>query len=121
MKKKNEEYSILFDCYGALLSDRQREVFEQYNEDNLSLSEIAANLGVSRQAVHIAVNKAADDLVDYEEKLGLAARHAKYEKAQNEIENGIDGILKNKARAVFVDPDMAKVLRRIKKLVKELD
>ena len=121
MKKTNEEYSILYDFYGALLSERQREVFELYHEDNLSLSEIGANLDVSRQAVHIAVGKAREELEEYEEKLGLIAKHMAYEKAAGEVDAKIDAILKNKSRAVFVDPDTAKTLRRIKKLIKELD
>ena len=121
MKKTNEEYSLLYDYYGALLSGRQREVFELYNEENLSLSEIAANLGVSRQAVHIAVGKSRKELEGYEDKLGLIAKLAVYEKAQKEIDSKIDAILKDKERAFPVDPDVAKTLRRIKKLVRELD
>ena len=121
MKKTNAEYSLLYDYYGALLSERQREVFELYNEDNLSLSEIGANIGVSRQAVHIAVGKAGEELEGYEEKLGLIAKHAAYEKSRAEIDEKIDLILKDKARLGLVDQDVAKILRRIKKLVKELD
>jgi len=121
MKKTNEEYSILYDFYGPLLSERQREVFELYYEDNLSLSEIGANLGVSRQAVHIAVSKAGEELAAYEEKLGLIAKHKAYEKAGGEIEKKIDAILKDKWRVMSIDPDTAKTLRRIKKLIKELD
>ena len=121
MKKTNEEYSILFDFYGPLLSERQREVFELYYEENLSLSEIGANLGVSRQAVHIAVNKAGEELADYDERLGLIANSKAYAKAACEIETKIDAILKDKARMASLDPDVAKTLRRIKKLVRELD
>ena len=121
MKKTNEEYSMLYDFYGALLSERQREVFELYYEDNLSLSEIGANIGVSRQAVHIAVSKAGGELESYEEKLGLIAKHKSYEKAQAEIDAKIDAILKNKSAMASLDPEIAKTLRRVKKLVKELD
>ena len=121
MKRTNEEYSIMYDFYGPLLSDRQRVVFELYNEDNLSLSEIGANLGVSRQAVHIAVTKAGEELEGFEEKLGLIARHKAYEKMRAEIDSRIDSILKGKVTAISKDPDTAKALRRIKRLVKELD
>ena len=120
LKKTNEEYSLLYDFYGALLSARQREVFELYNEDNLTLSEIGANLGVSRQAVHIAVLKACEELEGYEEKLGLIAKHKSCEKIQEEIDAKIDELLKDKARTIIADPDMGKTLRRIKRLVKEL-
>ena len=121
MKKPSEEYSLLYDYYGALLSDRQREVFEQYYEDNLSLSEIAANLGVSRQAVHIALGKASGLLETYEEKLGLIARHTACEKSLKEAEEKTDAILKDKVLAALASPDLMKDLRRVKKLIKGLD
>ena len=121
MKKTNEEYSLLYDYYGALLSDRQREVFELYYEDNLSLSEIAANLGVSRQAVHIALGKASGILETYEEKLGLIARHAVTEKALAEAVDKTDAILKDKVLAALASPDVMKDLRRVKKIIKGLD
>ena len=121
MKKTNEEYSMLYDYYGALLSDRQREVFELYHEENLSLSEIAQDLGVSRQAVHISLGKARDELEIFEIKLGLVGKHAVYERTLKEVEARTDGILKDKDRLKAMDPAVAKDLRRIKKLVKELD
>ena len=121
MKKTNEEYSLLYDFYGALLSERQREAFELYHEENLSLSEIAQGLGVSRQAVHISLGKARGELEAFEEKLGLVAKHAAYEKTLKEVEARADGILKDKSRAAALDPEAAKALRRIKKIVRELD
>ncbi|MDR3363836.1 MAG: DNA-binding protein [Clostridiales Family XIII bacterium] len=117
----NEECSLLYDYYGALLSERQREVFGLYYEENYSLSEIAANLGVSRQAVHIALNKASSSLKAFEGKLGLVAKHAAYEKALKEVLAKADGILKDSSRAAAIDPAALKDLRRIKKLIKDLD
>ena len=121
LKKTNEEYSLLYDYYGALLSERQREVFELYHEENLSLSEIAQSLGVSRQAVHISLCKARDEIEIFEVKLGLVAKHGVFEKTLKEVEAKADGILKDKERARALDPEVAKGLRRIKKLVRELD
>jgi len=112
---------MLYDFYGILLSERQREVFDLYHEENFSLSEIAYSLGVSRQAVHISLNKARRELEEYEEKLGLIAKHAEYEKVQSEIETKVDSIIKDKERMVYVDAETAKLLRRIKKLIKEFD
>ncbi len=68
-----ERQSMLFDFYGALLNDSQNEVMALYHEDNLSLSEIAAELGQSRQAVHYTLKKAEKALNGYEDKLGLVA------------------------------------------------
>jgi len=120
-RKKDEEYSMLYDFYGALLTERQREVFDLYHEENFSLSEIAVSLGVSRQAVHISLNKARGELEEYEEKLGLIAKHNEYEKIQNEIDTKIDAILKDKERMASIGAEELKVLRRIKKLIKGLD
>ena len=120
-RKKGEEYSMLYDFYGTLLTERQREVFDLYHEENFSLSEIADSLGVSRQAVHISLNKARRELEEYEEKLGLVVKHEKYEKVQSEIESKIDAILKDKERMASIGSEEAKLLRRIKKLIKGLD
>lgn len=121
MKKTSEEYSLLYDYYGTLLSGRQCEVFELYYEENLSLSEIAANLGVSRQAVHIALGKASAFLEIFEDKLGLIAKHAACEQSLNEAEERINAVLKDKALAALASPDVVKDLKRVKKLIKGLD
>ena len=68
-----EQQSMLYDFYGALLSASQNEVMELYHEDNLSLSEIAEELGTTRQAVHYTLKKAEKALAEYEDKLGLVA------------------------------------------------
>jgi predicted DNA-binding protein YlxM (UPF0122 family) len=120
-RKTNEEYSILYDFYGTLLTERQREVFDLYHEENFSLSEIADSIGVSRQAVHISLNKARRELEEYEEKLGLIAKHNEYEKVLGEVEPMVDTILKDKERMACIDAETAKVLKRIKKLIKGLD
>ena len=63
--------SLLYDFYGALLSENQYEVMTMYHEDNLSLSEIAEELGMTRQAVHYTLKKAEGKLEEYDNKLGL--------------------------------------------------
>ena len=70
-----ELQSLLFDFYGALLNESQNEVMALYPEDNLSLSEIAEDLGMSRQAVHYTLKKAEKALNGYEDKLGLVAEY----------------------------------------------
>lgn len=65
---------ILFDLYGALLTEKQRRCLEMHFLDDLSLSEIADEYGVSRQAVYDIVRRSELVLNDYEAKLGLAAR-----------------------------------------------
>lgn len=72
-----EYASMLYDFYGSLLSEPKREVMSMYHEDNLSLSEIAEELGQSRQAVHYTLKKAEKALEEYEDKLGLIAAYEK--------------------------------------------
>ena len=64
------EASLLFDFYGQLLSERQRQVMELYYEENLSLGEIAEEFNISRQGVYDALKTAQKSLEHYEEKLG---------------------------------------------------
>ena len=74
MTEKNYGVSKLLDIYGDVLSERQRLAVELYYNDDLSLSEIAEELGISRQAVRELIGKAGEELRFLEEKLGLAAR-----------------------------------------------
>lgn len=66
--------SLLNDFYGPLLTPRQRELVALYFDQDLSLGEIAAQFGVSRQAVHDLLRRSAAALEGYERRLGLAAR-----------------------------------------------
>ncbi len=63
--------SVLFDIYGGLLTDKKRKTMELYNEDNLSLAEIADEFGISRSAVYDSIRSTENTLLGYEEKLGL--------------------------------------------------
>lgn len=84
------ENSLLYDFYGQLLSKRQQEVMALYHEENLSLSEIAEEFGISRQAVHDTLKKAEQALNEYEAKLGLMARLMKSKEAVADIDTRID-------------------------------
>ena len=85
-----EYASLLYDFYGALLNDPQREVMELYHEDNLSLAEIADETGTSRQAVHYTLKKAEKALEGFETKLGLIAAYEKNQKLASEALHLID-------------------------------
>ena len=71
---KNYDIALLYDFYGDLLTEKRRAVFEDYYDNDLSLSEIAANEGVSRQGIHDTLKKGEEQLRGLEAKLGLAAR-----------------------------------------------
>ena len=79
--------SLLYDFYGALLGDSQREVMMMYHEDNLSLSEIAEELGMTRQAVHYTLKKAESKLEEFDDKLKLVEA---YEENQIKANKAID-------------------------------
>ncbi|NLY54724.1 MAG: YlxM family DNA-binding protein [Firmicutes bacterium] len=67
----------LFSFYGQLLTEKQRLAVEWYFGHDLSLAEIASELGISRQAVHDLLKRAEQTLTAYEEKLGLAESYAR--------------------------------------------
>ena len=69
----------LFDIYESLLNDREKEIFSSYYEDDLSLSEIADNLSVTRNAVHKTIKTVEEKLQNYEDKLHI------YDKKENII------------------------------------
>ena len=74
MFEKNLEIGFLLDFYGEVLSERKRTVLDYYYNDDLSLSEVASEIGISRQGVRELIKKAEEELLFYEEKLGLARR-----------------------------------------------
>ena len=69
---ENRDYLvILYDYYFELFNEKQREYFENYYLENLSLAEISDNLGVSRNAIHKVIQGMEEKLLFYEEKLEL--------------------------------------------------
>lgn len=68
------EQALLFDFYGELLTARQREIYEKLVVEDLSLSEIAQEAGISRQGVHDLIRRCNQTLRGYEEKLHLVER-----------------------------------------------
>lgn len=78
---------ILYDFYGELLNDKQREYFEDYYFNNLSLGEISENTGLSRNAIHKNIKMAEEKLLFYEEKLELYKKRIKLEEIIKEIGN----------------------------------
>ncbi|MGE5604861.1 MAG: YlxM family DNA-binding protein [Bacteroidota bacterium] len=68
---------LLYDFYGGLLTEKQQRVMELYFLENWSLAEIAANEGVSRQAVHDLLQRSEKTIEGFEAKLGLLERFSK--------------------------------------------
>lgn len=72
--EKTAWINLLFDFYGQLLTERQNAAIELYYGQDFSLKEIADEVSVSRQAVHVNLKRAEKLLAGYEEKLGLVAK-----------------------------------------------
>ena len=83
---KNLEISFLLDFYSEMLTQKQREVIEYYYNDDLSLSEIAMNEGITRQGVRDSIKRAEVQLLEMEERLGLAKRF-------REMQEGLESIM----------------------------
>lgn len=83
---KNLEISFLLDFYGSMLTEKQRLMIEYYYNDDLSLAEIADNEGITRQGVRDSIKRAEGQLLELEERLGLAKRF-------QQMQTGLEKIL----------------------------
>ena len=79
------ELALLFDHYGGMLTDKQRECFQLRYEQDLSLGEIAESMGVSRQAVNDSLTRTEALLRRMEENIGSVKRYNDVRKALREI------------------------------------
>lgn len=80
MLEETTRVNLLYDFYGNLLTERQRECLELYYQHDLSLAEIAEDNGISRQGVYDLIKRAIMSLEKAEERLGLVARFSEQEK-----------------------------------------
>ena len=116
---KDLHITFLLDFYGDMLTEKQREVVECYYNEDLSLAEIAEEKGITRQGVRDAIKRAEQQLLEMEERLGLAKRfHMVQEelavicdRAQIEAENERNG-----GNAV-IHEHVEEILRSAEKLV----
>lgn len=74
MFEKDLRISYLLDVYGDLLTDRKAEVLDMYYNEDFSLSEVAEQVGISRQGARDLIRKGQEELLFFEEQLGLAER-----------------------------------------------
>lgn len=100
--EKNIEISLLYDFYGQLLKEQQRQAVTLYYNDDLSLAEIAAELGITRQGVRDCIKRSENLLYNFEEKLGLYKRFGEVESGLQEIE-ALAGSLKTDFNTKTVD------------------
>ncbi|MBQ2846757.1 MAG: DNA-binding protein [Clostridia bacterium] len=77
--------AVLIDFYGEMLTAKQRDFLEYYYNDDLSLSEIAENEGITRQGVRDAIKRAETQLLEMENRLGVAKRFDDMRRSLNDI------------------------------------
>lgn len=87
MADKTLEMALLFDFFGDLLTEKQREYFDLYYNNDLSLSEIAEISGISRQGVRDMLIRAENALREYESKTGVVKRFEEMQRRINELQN----------------------------------
>ncbi len=116
--------SMLFDIYGGLLTDKKKRVMEMYHEDDMSLSEIAEELEVSRAAVHDSLRSAERLLCSYEDKLGILDDYLRKEKLADELRTYIsearDLLAKDMVERKSKD-ELDRCLAKAAELIDELD
>lgn len=113
--EKNVEISMLSEIYGKLLTKKQSEIIEDYYNNDLSLSEIAENNQITRQAVRDILKKGEKKLFEYEEKLLFMKRMLNQEKKIGEVLAELTKIQQNDS-----DKEIANILENIKKDLKAL-
>ena len=84
--EKIVKQGLLYDFYGELLTEHQKQIYEQLVYDDMSLSEIADEAGITRQGVHDLIRRCDKILQDYEDKLHLMERFMKAKEAISEIQ-----------------------------------
>ena len=87
MFQKDMTVSLLLDFYGDILSEHKRGIMEMYYDEDMSLAEIADQIGISRQAVREIVKKSEAELSEFESALGLVKKFDKLKCDLNEIKN----------------------------------
>lgn len=107
--EKNVKISILLDIYGKLLTEKQYKLLDDYYNNDLSLSEIAENEKITRQAVRDNLKKGENNLFEYEEKLGFMKKEIRQEESILAILSEIKKIEKS-----MPDKEVEKILQDVK-------
>ena len=107
--------TMLFDFYGELLTEKQREYFDLHYNEDLSLAEIAALTGISRQGVWDIIRRAEATLRDIEAKTGLVARFRARREALSGVEARLSGLLSSP------DAEARRVAREVMEELRGLD
>lgn len=108
---------LLFDFYGALLTDKQQRCLELHYLNDLSLAEIADEFNVSRQAVHDILRRAEQLLIEYEEKLKLVERSQRQHQTIQQVYDLIGDLPANLRQL----PQISQALEKLACLLKQIE
>ena len=115
MADKDLRISVLLDHYGAMLTDKQREVIDLYYNDDLSLAEIAEQEGITRQGVRDNIKRGEAQLLEMEQKLHAARRFERLAALVSEADETLAAIEKD-----YADPRRVSSVRQVKDLRQKL-
>ena len=120
---KNQAYrmAMLFDFYGDLLTERQREFYDLYYNEDLSLAEIAENYGISRQGVRDVIVRAEAAMSEIEEKTHIIRRFHQSRAAIAAIDAAADALLRAVDERSYGDAMLDALARTIKENVQRLN
>lgn len=119
---KNQAYrmAMLFDFYGDLLTERQKEFYDLYYNEDLSLAEIAENYGISRQGVRDVIVRAEAAMTEIEDKTHLIRRFYQMQKEISAVEDAADRLLKAVNERSYNDRMLDEIGRTIKENIAKL-
>lgn len=120
---KDFEMGYLLDFYGEVLTPKQREMLRQYYNDDLSLSEIGENFGITRQGARDAIKHGENALTELEAKVGFAARYRRVQQTLEQLEQlVIDARFKCTAPNVSLsETEYAATLTEMLGLIRSID
>lgn len=120
---KNQAYrmAMLFDFYGDLLTERQREFYDLYYNEDLSLAEIAENYGISRQGVRDVIVRAEAAMTEIEDKTHIIRRFQQSRQAIAAISQAADKLLQSIDRRSYNDAMLDEIARTIKENAARLE
>lgn len=93
MSHNRIEDSLLLDYYGELLTNHQKEILDEYFNEDLSMNEIADNYGISKAAVQDLIKRSLVQMYEYEKKLKLVSRARSFDILLNDMKNEKNEIL----------------------------
>ena len=111
MKSQAYRMALLYDFYGDVLTPRQKEFYDLYYNEDLSLGEIAENYGITRQGVRDVIVRAEAILTDLEDKTGLIKRFHTMRQQLEQVQRDARRLTELSER--YDDPELETLSRRI--------